>query len=338
MLDDLKILKSKISNHCNVENIKISIFNTSNFFNISNSNKNSEIIINFGLTNNIRRINKFHESVNEILDFGNIYISCAETLEERRVRVRDKTPFGFKNIIRIVDFIYKRVIPKLPLLKKMYFSITHGHNRVMSKSEILGRLVSCGFEILEYFEEKNLLYIISRKNALPDFNMNPSYGFIFKMKRLGYKGKIIKVYKIRTMYPYSEYCQSLAIEENQLAESGKINNDFRVTTWGAFFRKFWIDELPMLINFFKRELNLVGVRPLSENYFSRYPKDLQELRIQFKPGLIPPYYADLPTNFDQILNSEREYLKRKIKSPIVTDIKYFFKSIVNIVFKGARSS
>tara|TARA_Y100001970_G_C13794622_1_gene631951 strand:- start:33 stop:686 length:654 start_codon:yes stop_codon:yes gene_type:complete len=216
--------------------------------------------------------------------------------------------------------------------------ITRGNNRVLSKAEILGRLISCGFDILEYFEHNNLFYVISEKVEKPDFNMNPSYGPFFKMARIGYKGKMIGVYKLRTMYPYSEYCQNLIVKENKLAKSGKVKNDFRVTTWGRVFRKVWIDELPMLINFFKGELNLIGVRPLSQGYFSKYPKDLQELRIKFNPGLIPPYYADLPSNFNEILDSERKYLKRREEKPFKTDVEYFFKAIINILFKGARSS
>ena len=93
----------------------------------------------------------------------------------------------------------------------------------------------------------------------------------------------------------------------------------------------------MFINYFKRELNIVGVRPLSQNYFSRYPKDLQDLRLLVKPGLIPPYYADMPKNFDEIIESERRYLQRKYKKQYSTDFIYFWKAFVNIVFKGARS-
>ena len=37
--------------------------------------------------------------------------------------------------------------------------------------------------------------------------MNPSYGFLIKLNRIGYKGKKIDVYKFRTMRPYSEYLQ-----------------------------------------------------------------------------------------------------------------------------------
>ena len=202
---------------------------------------------------------------------------------------------------------------------------------------MIGRLISSGFEVFEIIEYNNLLYIISKKVKDPNFDMSVSYGLFFKMKRIGYKGKIIKVYKLRTMHPYSEYCQELIINNNKLANSGKISNDYRITYWGRIFRKYWIDELPMIINLFKGDLNLVGVRPLSENYFSKYPKDLQELRIKVKPGLIPPYYVDLPSNFKEILNSERKYLESKLINPFKTDIIYFLKAFINIVFKGARS-
>ncbi len=298
----------------------------------------SDHVFNLEKTNNIRRINKFHESINSKLNKEGIYVSCTETLEERRKRIQNKSPFGLKNIIRIIDFVYNRVTPKLPILKVIYFFITKGHNRVISKAETLGRLISCGFDILEYFEYDNLLYVVSKKIKEPDFNMKVSYGPLFKMNRVGFKGEIIGVYKMRTMYPYSEYCQDLIVKENKLSQSGKVANDYRLTTWGRIFRKYWIDEIPMFINFFKRELNLVGVRPLSESYFFKYPKDLQQLRIKVRPGLIPPYYSDMPKSFEEILQSEKRYLEQKLKFPIRTDLKYFFKAFYNIFFKGARSS
>ena len=203
-------------------------------------------------------------------------------MEERRKRVWLKAPIGFRYLVRIIDFTYKRVLPKLPFIKKIYFALTQGHNRVLSKAEVMGRLISCGFQIERYFEHENLFYIISKKINVPDFNLSPSYSPIFKMQRIGYKGKKISVYKLRTMYPYSEYLQDLITKENKLADSGKILNDYRVTTWGRFCRKFWIDEIPMLINVFKCQLNIIGVRPLSKSYFDSYPLYLQKLRIKLR--------------------------------------------------------
>lgn len=77
-----------------------------------------------------------------------------------------------------------------------------------------------------------------------------------------------------TMHPYSEYLQRYVFEKNSLQEGGKIKDDFRVTYWGRIMRKLWIDELPMFINFFKGDLKLVGVRPLSTHYLTFMMKNL----------------------------------------------------------------
>jgi len=68
-----------------------------------------------------------------------------------------------------------------------------------------------------------------------------------------------------------------------------------------------------------------------------YPEDMQKLRVQFKPGLIPPYYADMPKNFDEIIESERHYLLKRKKRPICTQFEYFYKVLWNILVEGARS-
>jgi lipopolysaccharide/colanic/teichoic acid biosynthesis glycosyltransferase len=331
-----KELINKIEKYLDFDLVDKAILETKHTSNLENF-KDLNLIVNLEKINNARYINKLHERINITLSENGIYLSCAETLNERAKRYNDNVPYGLKSIIRLIDFIWKRLIPKVPIFKKLYFMLTNGDNRVLSKAEVLGRVVSCGFRIEEYFEYNNLLYIIAKKIKDPDYNMKPSYGALFTMNRIGYKGEIIYVYKFRTMHPYSEYCQALITEENSLEKSGKISNDYRITTWGKYFRKYWIDELPMIINLFKGELNIVGVRPLSKHYYSLYPKDIQELRIKVKPGLVPPFYADLPNSFEEILESERKYVLMKLKNPIMTDVKYFYKAFVNIVFKGARS-
>ena len=96
-------------------------------------------------------------------------------------------------------------------------------------------------------------HIIARKVSEPVYDMNASYGLLIKLRRVGKNGKLFDVYKIRTMHPYSEFLQDYIYEMNDLDEGGKIKNDIRMTKWGMFFRKYWIDELPMFINYFKRE-------------------------------------------------------------------------------------
>ena len=168
--------------------------------------------------------------------------------------------------------------------------------------------------------------------------MSPSYGPFIQLKRIGKHGKLITVFKLRTMHPFAEYLQDYIHKQNNLENGGTFKDDFRVSQSRKILRKLWIDELPMLINLFKGEIKIFGVRPLSEQYFALYSKELQEKRINFKPGLIPPFYADMPETLDEIQTSEMNYLDAYERKPIRTQWKYFWKAIYNIIFKKARSS
>lgn len=94
----------------------------------------------------------------------------------------------------------------------------------------------------------------------------------------------------------------------------------------------------MLYNWLKGDLKIVGVRPLSSHYLSLYDEDLRRMRQKTKPGLLPPFYMDLPATFTEICASERRYLEAYFKNPVITDLRYFFGSLFNIFIKRARSN
>ena len=59
------------------------------------------------------------------------------------------------------------------------------------------------------------------------------------------------------MYPYSEYLQKDLFKLENLNKDGdKIKDDFRLTTWGKYLRKFWIDEIPQLYNIIKGDISI----------------------------------------------------------------------------------
>jgi len=296
-------------------------------------------IVNLKRINDIQRINKFFEIVNEKLPLGGIFIGCGETYALRKFRILHKYPPVLNYLIYINDFLFKRVLPKIKLTNKIYFLITRGKNRVISRTEILGRLYCCGFEVAEEKNIGSLLYWKTRKIRTPFYDYHPTYGPLIRLRRIGKNNREFNVFKLRTMHAYAEYVQGYVFDSNKLDEGGKFKNDFRVTTLGRVFRKFWLDELPMLFNLMKGDMKIVGVRPLSKQYFNLYSGDLQKKRIQFKPGLIPPYYAQYPTPKDlsEIQANEHKYLSEYEKHPFRTDVRYFFKAMHNIFFKRARS-
>ena len=104
-------------------------------------------------------------------------------------------------------------------------------------------------------------------------------------------------------------------------------------------RKYWIDEIPQIYNVLRGEMKLVGVRPVSQVYFDSIPAELREIRLQMKPGCIPPYVAlDLGVRKEDVLNAEAQYLRDKIRRPYINDLIYFFKAIYKIIFRGRRSA
>ena len=180
--------------------------------------------------------------------------------------------------------------------------------------------------------------MVARRKFRPEITVRRLYGIFVKLNRVGKNGRVFKVYKFRTMHPYSEFLQAYIYERYSLQEGGKFNHDIRVTSLGRFMRRCWIDELPMLFNLLKGDMKLVGVRPISKHYFSLYSQELQEKRVRHKPGLLPPFYADMPKTLEEIEASEMRYLTMcEEKGTLVTDFVYFWKIFYTIVFKRARS-
>jgi lipopolysaccharide/colanic/teichoic acid biosynthesis glycosyltransferase len=332
-----------IENFVQVDSKSNVIVDTSNIFNIENSSNyfnSKNAIINLKKVNDIRYINKFLKSINSKLNPDDIFIGCGQTIAARnKNKFLKKIPI-FGSIFLLFEFIFLRITPKIWGIKKVYFFLTRGKNRLLSKAEILGRLVSCGFEIIEYKTINNLLYFSVKKIKDPiSNNSKPSYGPLYKMPRMGKNGKIIGIYKFRTMHPYAEYLHDFILNQNGYAKTGKPADDFRLTPWGKFFRKYWIDELPQIINLIKGDIKIVGIRPVSIRFFQDIPKDLQVLRIKHKPGCIPPYISlNKSGSVEDVLNAERKYLIDKTNNPYTTDMKYFFNAVYNIIIRRKRSA
>ncbi|MEQ1746563.1 MAG: sugar transferase [Saprospiraceae bacterium] len=301
---------------------------------------NTGLIINSQRLNDVRYINKFLESVSEHLDDGGCFVGCAEISQRRKERLLSKFPAPLNKIFYTFDYAVNRVWPKLPYLRGSYFAMTKGRGRVISEMEIYGRLYSCGFRLLDSFEFDGKLYFAAEKVGKPDFNQEATYGPFIKLRRVGKNGKVVKVYKMRTMSPYSEYVQEFIYERNGAGGIGtgsKFNNDPRITTLGKFMRKYWIDELPMLYNLIRGDLKIFGVRPISKHYFGLYPEDFQEYRKNFTPGLVPPVYVEIPKTLDDTVAIERRYLQAYERHPFLTDVRYLTKALYNIFIKRVRS-
>lgn len=287
--------------------------------------------------NRVRHINTLFSYTNYCMERGGLIACHCTTAGIRREKIMRQNPVVINRVLFFLDYCWHRIIPKLSFTRDFYFGLTKGQNRALTRVEVLGRLYRAGFDVLHEEIVHGEFYVIAAKVKESVRDDKPSGGLLIRLKRKGKGGKIIGVYKFRTMYAYSEYLQPYIYKQAGLCSGGKIAGDYRVNAAGRFLRKTWLDELPMLINWMKGDLKLVGVRPLSSHYFSLYSEELRALRIRTKPGLIPPFYADMPGTLDEIQESERRYLEQYLRSPFLTDWRYFWKAFRNIVFRGKRS-
>lgn len=98
----------------------------------------------------------------------------------------------------------------------------------------------------------------------------------FKQIRVGKNNKNFTMYKFRSM------------RVNDSEQTGWSNEqDPRKTKFGAFIRKFALDELPQFFNVLKGDMSLVGPRPEVPFYVEKFKKEipLYMLKHTLRPGI-----------------------------------------------------
>ena len=99
---------------------------------------------------------------------------------------------------------------------------------------------------------------------------------IFVQKRVGKNGKVFHCFKLRTM-------KKNALQHQIPAQIG----DTRITKFGAFLRKYALDELPQFFNVLVGSMSVVGPRPLMLSDEEKFNKLIPNFssRLAMKPGI-----------------------------------------------------
>ena len=141
---------------------------------------------------------------------------------------------------------------------------------------------------------------------------------IYKQFRVGYMGRQFVIFKFRTM-------------SNVIYKDEKL----RLTPLGKILRKTSLDELPQLINVLKKDMSIVGPRPLPEIIEKKINKSLKIKRRKILPGitgmsqinysgknrkLIDKIYLDIQFIDNYTLFN---YFKILLQTPIVLIIRFF---------------
>ncbi|MDQ4053597.1 MAG: sugar transferase [Actinomycetota bacterium] len=108
---------------------------------------------------------------------------------------------------------------------------------------------------------------------------------LFRQERVGKDGLLFSCLKFRSMVIDAE-AKLAELHAQTGYESGlfKLKDDPRITTPGAWLRKFSLDELPQLVNVLRGDMSLVGPRPPLPVEVANYERDTNR-RLDIRPGL-----------------------------------------------------
>lgn len=155
----------------------------------------------------------------------------------------------------------------------------------------------------------------------------------FAHKRIGKNGKIIKLYKFRSMVINAEeLIKSFTPEQmREYKENYKLTNDPRITKVGKFLRKTSLDELPQLINIINGDLSIIGPRPVVADELEKYGVNKDKF-LSVTPGLTGYWAANGRSNttYEQRMEMELYYIDNL---SLKMDIKVFFKTILSVLKK-----
>jgi lipopolysaccharide/colanic/teichoic acid biosynthesis glycosyltransferase len=100
---------------------------------------------------------------------------------------------------------------------------------------------------------------------------------IFAQLRVGMHGRHFRIYKFRTMVDGAD----------RMAANVSPDGDPRITAVGKALRKWYLDELPQLVNVLKGDMALVGPRPETPEHVDLYT-DEERAVLSVRPGLAGP--------------------------------------------------
>jgi lipopolysaccharide/colanic/teichoic acid biosynthesis glycosyltransferase len=139
----------------------------------------------------------------------------------------------------------------------------------------------------------------------------------FRQVRIGSNGRAFRIFKFRTMALDADERKGEVAHLNVHAQNGgdprmfKVIDDPRVTAVGRFLRRYFLDELPQLINVLRGQMSLVGPRPLIPEEDAEVPEWARR-RLNVRPGMTGTWqvlgHSRVP--FEQMVQLDCEYVKR----------------------------
>jgi exopolysaccharide biosynthesis polyprenyl glycosylphosphotransferase len=159
----------------------------------------------------------------------------------------------------------------------------------------------------------------------------------FVQERCGFRGRVFRFYKFRTMVIDAEQRKASLAHLNEMkGPAFKIRRDPRVTPVGRFLRKCSLDELPQLWNVLRGDMSLVGPRPPLPEEVECY-NSYQAQRLAVMPGITGLWQvsgrSSLP-DFEVWLELDLKYARHW---SLALDLRILLKTVVVVLLaRGAQ--
>ena len=124
-------------------------------------------VVDLTLLNDAKGINRRFCIVNQKLPDEGRYVCCYRPQEYIKRKILNRYPAGIRWIVYSGYFFWKRVIPRLLLMSRLYYDLTKGRKRMLSKTEVFGRLYYCGFEVDEVVPMGHIEYVFAHRHSQP---------------------------------------------------------------------------------------------------------------------------------------------------------------------------
>ena len=130
---------------------------------------------------------------------------------------------------------------------------------------------------------------------------------------VGKGGQPFTGYKFRSMCCNADRLKpELEILNEMTGPVFKVTKDPRVTKFGAWMRRYSLDELPQLYSVWRGDMSLVGPRPPLVTEYVRF-NEYQRQKLAVKPGITCLWQVkgrNNVTDFDEWVKLDLEYIRR----------------------------
>jgi lipopolysaccharide/colanic/teichoic acid biosynthesis glycosyltransferase len=100
---------------------------------------------------------------------------------------------------------------------------------------------------------------------------------LYRQQRVSQNGRRFRLLKFRTM----------VVGADRMAPNVSATGDPRVTSIGRLLRRWYLDELPQLLNVLRGDMSLVGPRPETPEFVALFTQEERRV-LTVRPGLAGP--------------------------------------------------